>query len=171
MASPMQPAELARFLELYSQHYNFSRAAREIGRNRRSLERYAERDEDFREAIAEIEGRMIDNLVAEAYRRAHDGVDKPVFQGGELVGYIREYSDSVLLKMLTSLSTKFRERTQLDVSNSDGSLTSGASDAQIAARVASILAVAQARKARGEIIDAEIVEPAKLPAPSNEDLL
>lgn len=170
MAAPIQPAELAKFLECYAGHFNFSRACREIDRDRNALYHQLEANADFRLAFEEVRKGMGDNLLAEAYRRAHDGVDKPVYQGGLLVGHIREYSDTLLTQMLKAIRPEFRERTQLEVTNPDGSL-SAASDAQIAARIASILAVAQARKARGEIIDAEFTEQKQLPAPSNEDLL
>jgi len=42
----------------------------------------------------------VENLEAEAWRRAVEGVEKPVFQGGVQVGVIREFSDSVLMFLL-----------------------------------------------------------------------
>ena len=36
----------------------------------------------------------------EAFRRAVEGVDKPVFQGGQRVGFIKQYSDNLLAVVL-----------------------------------------------------------------------
>ncbi len=41
-----------------------------------------------------------DSLEKEAYRRAHDGVERPVFQGGQLVGHTRDYSDRLMELLL-----------------------------------------------------------------------
>ncbi len=43
-----------------------------------------------------------DALEDEAMRRAIDGVEKPVFRGGEVVGHVRDYSDSMLMFLLKS---------------------------------------------------------------------
>ena len=39
-------------------------------------------------------------LEEEAVRRAVEGTEKPVFRGGEVVGHMREYSDSMLMFLL-----------------------------------------------------------------------
>ncbi len=41
-----------------------------------------------------------DLLEKEARRRAFEGVRKPVYQGGKLAGYVKEYSDTLLVKLL-----------------------------------------------------------------------
>ena len=47
----------------------------------------------------------------EADRRAMEGVDKPVYQGGRLVGYQKDYSDSLLALMLKAGNPdKFADR-------------------------------------------------------------
>jgi hypothetical protein len=52
-----------------------------------------------------------DLLEDEAFRRAHQGIDKPVFQGKELVGVIREYSDTLLIFLLKGCRPdKYRDR-------------------------------------------------------------
>jgi hypothetical protein len=54
---------------------------------------------------------VADQLEQEARRRAHDGVRKPVYQGGKRVGYIQEYSDTLLIFLLKGLRPeKYRER-------------------------------------------------------------
>ena len=52
-----------------------------------------------------------DRLEAEAWRRGHDGVDEPVYQGGQSVGTIRRYSDNLLSVLLrANRPAKFRDR-------------------------------------------------------------
>ena len=56
----------------------------------------------------------IDDLEAEARRRAFEGVEKPVFQGGKRVGSVREYSDTLLLAMLRAhRPQKYREHFEI----------------------------------------------------------
>jgi hypothetical protein len=61
----------------------------------------------YREAVADSK----DALVEEARRRGVDGVLEPVFQGGQKVGSIRKYSDTLLaLTLRAKLPETFRER-------------------------------------------------------------
>lgn len=56
--------------------------------------------EDFARAWDDAVELAIDDLEREAWRRARKGVKKPVFQGGALVGTVREYSDTLMKFML-----------------------------------------------------------------------
>jgi hypothetical protein len=62
--------------------------------------KWPEHDEEFamrwRDAIEE----GIDRLEDEAIRRARDGVKRPVFYMGQVVGHVQEYSDSLLKFLL-----------------------------------------------------------------------
>lgn len=56
----------------------------------------------------------VDRLEAEAWRRAVDGVDEPVFQKGQQVGAIRRYSDQLMLTLLKAHNPdKFRDKVEL----------------------------------------------------------
>ena len=55
-----------------------------------------------------------DVLEAEALRRAVEGVDEPIYQGGALVGTVTKYSDTLLALLLKAhLPEKFRERSEV----------------------------------------------------------
>lgn len=168
--NPVQPAELVRFLELYAEHFNFRRACAEIGRNHTTIYRALQSNKEFKQAFDETRGIM--GLIAEsaAFERGVEGVEQTHLTKDGREYTTHEYSDALLALILKSRGAGYSDR--LEITNPDGSL-GGASDMQIAARIASILAVAQARKDRGEIIDAEIVEPAvpALSKPGNEDLV
>lgn len=79
---------------------SISMAARAIGIARRTLISWKDDDPEFAIQYAEAMQAGLDRLEDEAYRRAHDGVEKPVYQGGELVGHVQEYSDKLLCFLL-----------------------------------------------------------------------
>lgn len=79
----------------------------------------------FRLAVDEATER----LELEARRRALEGTDKPVYQGGQLVGYIREYSDTLLIFTLKALKPdKYRDNAKVE--------HSGGIDLQVSVTVA-----------------------------------
>ncbi len=80
-------------------------------------------DEAFAKLMALALDDATDDLELEARRRAHEGVDKPVFGSGGTgvgtveVGTIREYSDSLMMFLLKAhRPEKYREHHQVNVS-------------------------------------------------------
>lgn len=63
------------------------------------------------EAI-EISGEYMEG---EARRRAVEGTLRPVFQGGKLVGKVREYSDTLLIFLLKAHNPKYRDTSRMEV--------------------------------------------------------
>lgn len=62
-----------------------------------------------------------DILEAEAWRRAVEGVEEPVYQGGKEVGRIQRYSDTLMVLLLKGHKPqKFRERISSEVSGPNG---------------------------------------------------
>ena len=47
-------------------------------------------------------------------KRAIDGIDEPVFQGGKLVGYVKKYSDSLLAQMAKANLPEYQERIKVE---------------------------------------------------------
>jgi hypothetical protein len=76
---------------------------------------WRELDEAFAMAENQARSTFADNLEEEAVRRARDGYDRPVYQGGELVGYERVYSDNLLWKLLQAVRPE-KYRNQVDLS-------------------------------------------------------
>ena len=104
----------ARFLESFRVYANISAACRVAGVSRPTIYEWQEHDEQFAAEFKLAEVASTESLEREAYRRAVEGVDKPVFQGKELVGTIREYSDTLLIVLLKARRPDvYRER--LDV--------------------------------------------------------
>ena len=75
-------------------------ACNAVGIARSTVYEARQRDEAFAVAWADVEEKIIEQLEAAAIRRARDGVARPVFQGGKLVGHERVYSDGLMALLL-----------------------------------------------------------------------
>lgn len=65
----------------------------------------------FSERFEKARNESIEYIEAELYRRAVEGIEKPVYQGGKLVGHIQEYSDQLMMFLLRGLNpAKWREK-------------------------------------------------------------
>ena len=78
---------------------------------------WRDKDTDFADnwTAAKTVGKEI--LKDEAFRRAHDGVDEPRFHQGELCGYVRKYSDTLLMFLIKQADPTYREHFQIDHGN------------------------------------------------------
>lgn len=100
----------AVFLAALRQRPNVRYACTQAGIDRSTPYRYRETHPEFAEQwdVALREG--VEALESEAWRRAAEGTDKPVYQCGELVGTIREYSDTLAIFLLKAHAPeKYRE--------------------------------------------------------------
>lgn len=97
-----------KFIEALSENGgNVTRAAATANISRQAAyDRYHANDV-FRSRweIAQWEG--VDVALAEVHRRGVEGVERPVFQGGEQVGTVREYSDSLLMFLVKGRRKEF----------------------------------------------------------------
>ena len=88
-------------------------ACRAAGIGRKTAYRRKSDDAVFAEAWKDALEDSADVMEREAFRRAVEGVERPVFQGGEKIGVVREYSDSLLTLMLkANRPNKYRERAE-----------------------------------------------------------
>jgi hypothetical protein len=111
-----QPA----FLTALAATGNVTEAAKLAGVSRMTAWRHKTSDTDFAERFAEAEQQAMDLLEKEAWRRATEGVDEPVFYKGEKCGTIKRYSDNVLMFLLRGgRPEKYRERFILPVAELD----------------------------------------------------
>lgn len=123
-------------------------AAQAVGFSRTTMQRHMELDDAFAEAVADAELDAADALEQEARRRAVEGVDRERWLGGKDGYAITEthYSDTLLLKLLEANNpAKFTNRSKTEISNPDGSLVPQLGDTELAARLTSLLAAAEAR--------------------------
>lgn len=98
------------FLKVLAQTANVSRAAREAGITTSTVYRARARNATFaREWDAAI-GEALDALEETLIERARDGVEKPVFYGGEQKGTVRVYSDQLAMFMLRAKRPEVYDR-------------------------------------------------------------
>jgi hypothetical protein len=94
------PEARERFLEHLPRGIPVLTAALLAGFGRDAAYTWREADADFAAAWAAAYAEGSDAIEEEARRRAMDGWDEPVFQGGEQVGVVRRYSDRLLERLL-----------------------------------------------------------------------
>lgn len=75
---------------------------------------WRDKDSDFADNWTAAKGIGKEILKDEAFRRAHDGVDEPRFHQGELCGYVRKYSDTLLMFLIKQADPTYREQFQID---------------------------------------------------------
>jgi transposase-like protein len=105
------------FLEVLSAGGSVYKAAITAGVSRTQVYEWRRNDEDFALRWDEALECGTDTMEDEAYRRAVNGTEKPVFYKGDECGYIREYSDNLMMfKLKARRPEKYRERSDLNVS-------------------------------------------------------
>ena len=94
-------------------------AAAAAGVDRSTVFRRRQTDDEFAKAVDEAIDMAADKLEREARRRAIEGTEEPVYQGGVLVGTRTVYSDSLLSLLLKGRRKKvFAER--IEQTGADG---------------------------------------------------
>lgn len=110
----------ALYLEAFSGLGNLSAASRVSGISRQDHYLWVKKDPQYVADFLEAQEKAIDALETEARRRAVDGTERPVYQGGELVGTIREYSDTLLIFLLKGARPeRYRERYDIQITPTD----------------------------------------------------
>lgn len=111
----IEPSPKALFLQHLSLTGNVLRSCQKAGISRQTAYTWRKEDADFNAAWDLALADSSDVLEEEAWRRAVQGVDKPVFYQGDECGVVREYSDSLMALLLKANNpAKFRENISLD---------------------------------------------------------
>ena len=107
-------ADKAAFLDTLRDTCTIAKAVRAIGISRRQAYDLRSADPEFASGWENALDEGVDGLEFEAQRRAFEGTDDPVYQGGALVGHIRKYSDTLAMFLLKAhRPERFRERTEV----------------------------------------------------------
>jgi hypothetical protein len=99
------------FLKAYRTLGTITASAHIAGVERMAHYHWLKDDKSYPAKWAEAQEAAVDSLEQEAIKRARDGWDEPVYQGGKLVGTIKKRSDTLLIFLLKGASPeKYRER-------------------------------------------------------------
>jgi len=122
MARPnkITPKKQKAFLNNLSETGSVKKACEAIKISRNSFYNFRKKNKKFTEQWEEAEKRGVDALIEEARRRAHDGVDEPVYYKGDRIDTIRKYSDVLLMFLIKAKRPEYRESYQMSV---DGNIT------------------------------------------------
>jgi hypothetical protein len=104
-----------QFLAAYGKLGNVALAAEIAKIDRRTHYDWLKNDPAYAEAFRGAVEQAGDLLEAEARRRAVEGTERPIYQGGKRVGTVREYSDALLIFLLKGTRPqKFRENYKIE---------------------------------------------------------
>jgi hypothetical protein len=104
-------------LDLLSQGHTLAHIRKVLGVNRVTVFRWRKDDPSFAQAYSDAMEAGTDVIEQEARRRAVDGHDQPVFQGGKQVGVVRVYSDMLAALLLRGRRPEiYRDTTRRDPS-------------------------------------------------------
>jgi len=98
-------------------------SAQRAGVSAESLRHHRKNDPQFHEAETGVLMVFAESLEVEAHRRAVEGVDRPIYQRGELVGTEKVYSDQLLAMLLkANKPDKYRENQKVEIEHKGGVL-------------------------------------------------
>lgn len=119
MADKILHPKKRAFLAAYVRVASITKAAEIAGISRESHYEWKASDPDYARAFEAAKQIACETLEDEAVRRAHEGVDEPVYQGGQLVGTIRKYSDTLLIFLMKgAMPEKYKDRVSNEISGS-----------------------------------------------------
>jgi len=109
-----QKMKKRRFLEKYINIGDITLTAKVTGIDRSTHYKWLEEDPEYQLNFAAADKQALDVLESEAYRRAVKGINKPIYYKGQRCGYVREYSDTLLIVLMKARAPeKYRERHEL----------------------------------------------------------
>jgi hypothetical protein len=139
-ASIRTPEKEIAFLAALSATCSVSKACDAAGVGRMTVYDWRKNDPDFAAAWDDAKKIGADVLEDEAVRRAHDGVNEPVFYQGVATGTIQRYSDTLLIFLLKGAKPDvYKDRVASEVSGPGGAPI-GLDAASIKAEIAEIMA-------------------------------
>ena len=113
-AKKPSPPKQKAFLAVYAACGCITYAARKAKCSRFAHYKWMQ-DAAYAEAFAEARAEACDVLESEARRRAVEGVRKPVYYQGDVVGTVREYSDTLLIFLLKgAMPEKYRDNVKTE---------------------------------------------------------
>lgn len=111
----------AAFLAALQSGYSATGACDQAGIGKTAAYAWRNDEPEFAAEWDEAVDGGTDVLEDEARRRAVEGTDKPIYQGGSKVGVVREYSDTLLIFLLKGRRPeKFKDRVQQQHTGKDG---------------------------------------------------
>lgn len=97
------------FLEKLGEDGRASKVAKALGISMSQIYKWRKTDQQFAKDFDDQWAAAGEKLEAEAWRRGFAGVRKPVWYQGEICGHVKEYSDTLLIKLLEARKPEYRK--------------------------------------------------------------
>ena len=136
----LQHPKKRAYLRALARCGEITRAAKAAGIDRTLPWYWRQEDPAFTRLEAEARDVGAEVMVAEAYRRAIEGVEEPVYYQGQQVDRVRKYSDLLLMFLLKGARPQVYRDTAVNVQHS------GTVQVDLSERLASALERARARR-------------------------
>lgn len=105
-----------KFLNFYIAYGTIGKAALKIGIERQTHYDWLNNDDSYAAAFAKARRMAADLLEEEAWRRAVDGDERPIFHKGAKVGSVRHYSDALLTLLLKGAKPEvYKDRVENEI--------------------------------------------------------
>lgn len=109
--------KLTLYINELRKHGNAAKALSIAKAARHWVWEWRQKSPEFAVAHEEAVKCGIQCLADEAWRRAYEGVKRPVYQGGVRVGYVQEFSDSLLMFLMKKHDPSYRETYDVNLGN------------------------------------------------------
>jgi hypothetical protein len=121
MSAKTSAAKLNAFLAQLADGHAVKNACKTAGIGRTTAYDLRDADEAFAARWREAEAEGVEVLEQEAFRRAVQGIDKPIVFQGVVTDTVREYSDTLLIFLLKAKRPGvYREHFRHEVTGADG---------------------------------------------------
>ena len=110
MAGKFTPLRQEKYLAHIRENGLVNKAAASVGVCPETVRAYRKRNPEFKALEQDARDDYTERLIAEANRRAVEGVPNDVFYQGEKVGEVQKYSDRLLELLLKRNDPTFREK-------------------------------------------------------------
>lgn len=105
----VRQAVMRAILEGYRNTGTIVGGCKEAGVSRQLHDLWMAKRPEYKEAFEAVKQEYVDSLLAEATRRARDGVEKGVWFQGVRVGKERQYSDNLLMFLIKGKMPEYRD--------------------------------------------------------------
>lgn len=116
---PTKRKSQTAFLAAYEECGNITAAAKMADMDRKNHYKWLKEDDSYLDQFEAAHQIYVDNMEAEARRRAVEGTEVPIYYMGRQVGHKKIFSDTLLIFLLKGeLPDKYKERGEQEVKHS-----------------------------------------------------
>lgn len=121
-STKMTKEKKLEYIETVRRSGLLSKSAEKIGVSPGTVMSHRKSDPAFDEEVNNAMALFADDVEEELYRRAMEGVQKPIVHRGEVVTHVAEYSDRLLELAVKRHKVEFRDKVSADVNLTGGVL-------------------------------------------------